>query len=237
MIDLTTVNEVSVIVRIAMSILIGGIFGLERSARRQPAGIRTYILVCLASTIIMLTNQYITQIYHMGDPTRMAAQVISGIGFLGAGTILVTERNQIKGLTTAAGLWAVASLGLAIGVGFYFIAIVGAIAMVLTIMFFAPLKGYVQKRSRDFEVLILLESTEALNRLLVHCAAKGIDVTEMRSGMGKGELLKLPPNRVSLTGQELLYFLSFHLSENFDHLKLIQEITTISGVKYIEEIK
>ena len=237
MMDLASVNEISVVLRIVMSILVGGIFGLERSARRQPAGIRTYILVCLGATIIMITNQYITQLYHTGDPTRMAAQVISGIGFLGAGTILVTERNQIKGLTTAAGLWAVASLGLAIGVGFYFLAIIGSIAMMLTVMFFSPLKTYVQKRSREFECVVMLESIEALNRLFIYCASRGFDVTQMRSGMGSGELLKLPADKLNLSGNELTYVLALRLSDNFDHLKFLQELTQISGVKYIEEIK
>src|SRR5690554_4598709 len=99
----------------------GGILGLDREFKNRPAGLRTFMLVCIASTLVMITNQYVLEVYsHLNiDPTRMGAQVISGIGFLGVGTIIVTRRNHVKGLTTAAGLWASACIGLAIGIGFY----------------------------------------------------------------------------------------------------------------------
>lgn len=96
----------AVVFRLVLSVLIGGILGFERGLKNRPAGLRTYVLVCVGATIVMLTNQYIYQNAGTGDPVRMGAQVISGIGFLGAGTIMVTPHNQIKGLTTAAGLWA-----------------------------------------------------------------------------------------------------------------------------------
>ena len=125
----------SIIFRLLLSMLLGGIIGYERGLKNRAAGLRTYLLVCIGSCIIMMANQYVYQIYKTGDPVRMAAQVISGIGFLGAGTIIVTNKNQIKGLTTAAGLWASASLGLAIGIGGYEIAIAGgtSIFLILTI--------------------------------------------------------------------------------------------------------
>ena len=97
----------SMLTRIAVSIVLGAILGVERGLKNRPAGLRTYILVCMGACIIMLTNQYVYMAYNTGDPVRMAAQVVSGIGFLGAGSIIVTKQNQIRGLTTAAGLWAV----------------------------------------------------------------------------------------------------------------------------------
>ncbi|MBO5868173.1 MAG: MgtC/SapB family protein, partial [Oscillospiraceae bacterium] len=116
---LRDISLMSVIIRISVAIIVGGLIGLERGLKNRPAGMRTYMVVCLGSCLIMLTNQYIFQATQLGDPVRMGAQVVSGIGFLGAGTIIVTRRNQIKGLTTAAGLWAAAGVGLAIGIGFY----------------------------------------------------------------------------------------------------------------------
>ena len=104
-------------IRILAAVFFGGILGIERGMKNRPAGLRTYMLVCIGSCVVMLVNQYIYQVYHTGDPVRMGAQVISGIGFLGAGTIVVTPHNQIRGLTTAAGLWAVACVGLALGLG------------------------------------------------------------------------------------------------------------------------
>ena len=105
----------SVVIRILASIIVGGLIGLERGMKNRPAGLRTYMLVCIGACLIMLTNQYIYQFTGAGDPMRLGAQVVSGIGFLGAGTIVVTRHNQIKGLTTAAGLWASAGVGLALG--------------------------------------------------------------------------------------------------------------------------
>ena len=123
------VTYLSVAVRIVCAVVIGGIIGMERSIKNRPAGLRTYMLVCVGACLIMLTNQYIYQMTGTGDPMRLGAQVVSGIGFLGAGTIVVTKHNQIKGLTTAAGLWAAAGVGLALGIGFYEAAVVAAITI------------------------------------------------------------------------------------------------------------
>lgn len=100
-------TPLEMLIRILLAVLLGGIVGMERGIKNKLAGLRTFILVSLGSAVIMMTNQYIHQIYGEGDPVRMGAQVVSGIGFLGAGTIMVTSKNQIKGLTTAASLWGV----------------------------------------------------------------------------------------------------------------------------------
>ncbi len=136
MFDFRELTLLAVVVRVLVSVLLGGIIGLERGLKNRVAGFRTYMLVCMGACIVMVTNQYIFQVYGTGDPVRMGAQVISGIGFLGAGTIIVTARSQIKGLTTAAGLWASACIGLAIGVGFYEVALLGGLCvfLVLTVL-------------------------------------------------------------------------------------------------------
>ena len=113
------VTYLAVALRILAAVIIGGLLGIERGMKNRAAGLRTYMLVCVGACLIMLTNQFIFQTYGTGDPVRMGAQVVSGIGFLGAGTIIVTHRSQIKGLTTAAGLWSAAGVGLALGIGFY----------------------------------------------------------------------------------------------------------------------
>lgn len=109
----------SILLRIFLSMLFSGILGYEREKKHRPAGFRTYIIVCLGSTLAMMTGLYISALTGSSDPARIPAQAISGIGFLGAGTILVTRQNRVRGLTTAAGLWAVACLGLSLGAGFY----------------------------------------------------------------------------------------------------------------------
>lgn len=117
--SLRDLNVLSVCVRLLLAMAFGGTIGFERGIRQRAAGLRTHMLLCVGAASTMLVSQYIYASYGVGDPARLSAQVISGIGFLGAGTIIVTRRNQIKGLTTAATLWATACMGLAVGVGFY----------------------------------------------------------------------------------------------------------------------
>jgi len=114
------VNILSILFRFVLCIICGGVLGYERERRMHAAGLRTHILVCLGSAAAILISQYVY--IYLGqniDTTRIAAQVISGVGFLGVGTIIVTGTKKVTGLTTAAGLWASACMGLAIGIGFY----------------------------------------------------------------------------------------------------------------------
>ena len=115
---LREVNLLSILLRLAIAVLIGGLLGTERGLKNRPAGMRTYILVCMGSAIVMMTNQYAFQIWNISDPVRMGAQVVSGIGFLGAGTILKGRKaHRVQGLTTAAGIWLTAAIGVAAGLG------------------------------------------------------------------------------------------------------------------------
>jgi len=125
------------VLRLVLSLILGGIIGMEREMTNRPAGLRTHILVCMGSTLTMLTSQYLFEKYNAItklDPARMGAQVISGIGFLGAGTIL-KDGSKIRGLTTAASIWTVACIGLALGCGFYFGSITASV-LVCSILFF-----------------------------------------------------------------------------------------------------
>lgn len=123
--------------------------------KNRPAGLRTYMLVCVGSCLIMLTNQYFYQMTGAGDPMRLGAQVVSGIGFLGAGTIIVTKHNQIKGLTTAAGLWASAGVGLALGIGFYEAALTAAIGIYTILTVLQRWERRVHKKIRVLELYLL----------------------------------------------------------------------------------
>ena len=122
---LRELNMASILVRLLMAMLVGGLIGMERGRKRRAAGFRTYMLVCVGAALTMLLGQYQSVILELSgtvaraDVSRYGAQVINGIGFLGAGTIMLTGRKEVKGLTTAAGLWACACMGLAIGSGFY----------------------------------------------------------------------------------------------------------------------
>jgi len=114
------ISTISTIARLGLAFVLGGIIGLERESKRGPAGLRTHILVCVGSSLIMLTSIYIYEMYHnqtATDPGRIAAGVVTGIGFLGAGTI-IRNSNKISGLTTAASIWVSAAIGLAVGCGY-----------------------------------------------------------------------------------------------------------------------
>ncbi len=131
-------TDTQVVFRLILATILSGLIGLERETHGRAAGLRTHILVCVGSTLIMLTSMYIFDIYKgviSIDPFRIAAQVISGIGFLGAGAI-IRFRASVKGLTTAATLWAAAGIGLAVGCGFYIGAYaVTALALIVLILF------------------------------------------------------------------------------------------------------
>ena len=168
----------SVVVRCLAAVLLGGVIGLERGLKNRAAGFRTYMLVCLGSCIVMVTNQYIHQIYGTGDPVRMGAQVVSGIGFLGAGTIIVTRHSQIKGLTTAAGLWAAAAVGLATGIGFYEAAIVGAVVIFITLSVLSNLDDRMHRKTDHFEVYVELPPAISLGMLIDALDARGLSVED-----------------------------------------------------------
>jgi putative Mg2+ transporter-C (MgtC) family protein len=132
----TTINAGSISSRLLISLLIGIAIGTEREMHNQPAGLRTHVLICLGSTILMLLSIYIPQTYTNfpnGDPARLAAQVVSGIGFLGAGAILKMGVN-IRGLTTAATIWATAAIGLTVGAGMYLASFLGMFIMLFILI-------------------------------------------------------------------------------------------------------
>lgn len=180
MIELREITYLSIAIRIALAALMGGVFGLEREMRSRAAGLRTYMLVCVGSCIVMLTNQYIFQVLEAGDPVRMGAQVVSGIGFLGAGTIVVTRNSKIRGLTTAAGLWAVAAMGLALGIGFYEAAIMGGplIFLILTIMH--GIDNQVRKRVRWIEFYAEVDNEVSIGKVTKDIRSLGIEIENIQ---------------------------------------------------------
>lgn len=133
------VGPVEILLRLLCAMFIGAVIGTEREMTHRPAGMRTHMLVALGSCVVMITSQMIFHQYRAfgatPDPARLSAQVITGVGFLGAGTIM-REGPSIKGLTTAASIWAVACLGIAVGGGYYALGIIGAVGMIIILVLF-----------------------------------------------------------------------------------------------------
>lgn len=167
------INVWSVILRVVLACLIGGIIGAERASKHHVAGLRTYILVCLGSCATMMTNQFISD---SADVARLGAGVVTGIGFLGAGTIMVTSRNQVRGLTTAAALWACGCVGLAIGIGFYTMAIAAAIVILLALVLLPKIEQSLQDRAKLVDIHIELLSRPDLKKLLEYVRSNNIQV-------------------------------------------------------------
>ena len=157
---LSGINVYSIIVRIFLAVLLGGIIGIERAFKKHEAGFRTNIIVCIGATVVTFCNQFIYEYFGGGDVARLGAGVISGVGFLGAGTILLTSRNQIRGLTTAAGLWTCACLGIAIGLGFYTVAIIGCIAIIFALFILPRIESIINNKTPYLTLHIEFNKTD-----------------------------------------------------------------------------
>lgn len=180
MLTLRTLTYGAITMRILLAIVIGGILGLERGRKNRPAGLRTYMLVCLGSAIVMMANQYVYQVFGTSDPVRLGAQVISGIGFLGAGSIIVTQRNQIRGITTAAGLWAAACLGLAIGIGFYEVALLGGFMILITLSVMQKFNAFTKKNSNVIDIYVELKSHESITKFVQYIRDCGLTMSNLQ---------------------------------------------------------
>ncbi|AFS78569.1 MgtC/SapB transporter family protein [Gottschalkia acidurici 9a] len=176
-----------IIIRLLLSVVLSGCIGIEREKLRRPAGIRTHILVCIGSTLVMLTSIHLARIYPNVQVDRLGAQVISGIGFLGAGTIIM-QGNSVQGLTTAAGLWAVACIGLAIGSGFYLGGIAATLMVLITLILFKKIEENIMKKSNNLIISIIvtnkLEQIKNIYKIIedMKISIKKIEFSEDDSG-------------------------------------------------------
>lgn len=224
-------NIISVLVRLLLAMLFGGIIGLERGRKRRAAGFRTYMLVCLGAALTMLLSQYLqhmletfwTDIPMKIDVSRFSAQVINGIGFLGAGTVIVTGRQQVKGLTTAAGLWASACMGIAIGAG-YLECVLFAFALILVVVRVMPtVENYIIDHSKYMNIYMEFKSLDYLGGIINEIKALGIQIYEVE--IERGEDVRRPGAVFVL-----------RLSKRQHHNMLLLAASEIEGVHLVEEI-
>jgi len=223
---LSDINIGSIFVRLLLAVFCGGLIGVERATKKHAAGFRTYILVCVGSAIAMLTNQFIFEHFGSGDASRLGAQVISGIGFLGAGTILVTSRNQIRGLTTAAGLWACACLGLAVGIGFYTLAIISLILIVLALTFFTYFEDFFNNRSRTMQLHLELDTRTNLKDFILYIRSNSM------------KIYSIEHNPAYSSSGLSVYTVSIELNkkDKNEHRHIVEEISKLEYVNYVEEM-
>ena len=166
-----------ILLRLGLAALLGAIIGLERERKHWAAGLRTHMMVCLGSSLIFIVSSYgffdvISNPSITLDPSRIAAQVVSGIGFLGAGTIIFLRSGLIRGLTTASGLWTVAAIGLAVGAGLYFAAIATTLIAIVILFMLQPIEKKFSQLFMQKYIKIIIEPNqnpaELMNKLMVH---------------------------------------------------------------------
>jgi len=209
--------------------LCGGIIGIEREHKRRAAGFRTHILVCVGSALTPMIGEYLLSLSSVSpenfsaDPLRLAAQVIAGMGFIGAGTIIVTRRRQVKGLTTAAGLWTAAIVGIAAGAGCYVEAAFACALVILTEMVFSKMEYYLMASARAVNVYVDFTDKQELYRILGVIREHGIEIID-------SEISK----NAEFNSINAIFTLKF--PRKYSHDEIINEIMMLESVRQVEEL-
>ena len=223
--SLRDLNVLSVCVRLLLAMAFGGTIGFERGIRQRAAGLRTHMLLCVGAASTMLVSQYIYASYGVGDPARLSAQVISGIGFLGAGTIIVTGKQEVKGLTTAAGLWASACMGLAIGAGFYECVLLGFLLILLTNRLLPFVEDAIIESARNMNIYVEFQTLDNLGDIIARIKSQGGQIYEVDLDRGREERSKNPSAVFSI-----------RLPGRHYHVRVLAAISELESVYTIDEI-
>ncbi len=170
----------AVTVRMLTAALCGGLIGMERELKRRPAGFRTHILVCVGGSMTVLTNLYLFQVMHLyTDISRMGAQVIAGISFIGAGTIIVSKHRRVKGLTTAAGLWTVGIIGLVCGAGYIELALFVSAMVLVAEIFLSRMEYRFARRIRDVNLYVEYRESSDVQAIMDTMSRSGAEITDL----------------------------------------------------------
>ncbi len=227
----------AIVIRMSTALLLGGLLGLERVRKRRPAGIRTYMLVCIGAALTMILGQY-TNAMLAGDWSeaaiiagikpdiaRFSAQVINGIGFLGAGTVIVTGKQEVKGLTTAAGLWASACMGLAIGAGYLECAILAFLLIFLCNRVLPRLETSIVENARNVNIYVEFDSLDDVAPIIGKIKDVGATVYEVDI-----------ERKRSVTGLYPSAYISLRLNQRKAHDRLILAVSQLPCVRSVDEI-
>lgn len=228
---LRELNMTSVLLRLVLAMLVGGLIGMERGRKRRAAGFRTYMLVCVGAALTMLLGQYQSVMLELAgtavraDASRYGAQVINGIGFLGAGTIMLTGRREVKGLTTAAGLWACACMGLAIGAGFYECVILGLILVYLCIRILPLLETALRKKARNINLYIEFDAVQDVRQIAACLKSLGVRVVDIEVEPGEKENQRSPSAVFAL-----------RLKRRQSHAEVLSAVFKLDHIRKIDEM-
>ena len=225
-------TSLDLLIRIFVAVLIGCVVGTEREYKNRPAGLRTHVLVCLGACMIALAEGLFTAnidtstssnvTYNFG---RLCAQVISGIGFLGAGTIIVTGRQEVKGMTTAAGLWASACTGLAIGAGFYECVLLAFLLISLVIRVLPYVENYIVENARNMNIYVEFNSLDDVGDILNRIKSQNVQIYDVELDHGREEKSRHPSAVFSI-----------RLNQKQMHTQVLAAISELESVRTIDEI-
>ena len=213
------------VLRMFIAMICGGIIGIEREYKRRPAGFRTHILICLGASMTTLTSQYLyLEMQWFTDLARLGAQVIAGMGFIGAGTIIVTKRRQVKGLTTAAGLFVSAIVGLAVGAGYVEAALIATGLILIIELLLSRFEYFIMSTSRNINLYIEYKENQSL-----------IDMTEyLRTH--KVSVMDLQITKSGAASQNPCAIFSLDLPKKLSHEKRMTSLAGVTGVISVEEL-
>ena len=213
--------------RLCLAVICGGLIGIEREYKRRPAGFRTHILICLGAALTTMTSQYLfleRQLFT--DMARLGAQVIAGIGFIGAGTIIVTKKQRVKGLTTAAGLWTSAIIGLVCGAGYVECAIFATLMVLFAELVLIRIEYKFARKSSDSNLYVEYARAECIQDILKSCRERSIKVTGL-------EITRLKDDNNNTRYHAVL---SIHVSHNNSLKEFLNGLATMDSVISVEEL-
>ena len=214
----------SIALRLMLAMIMGALIGYERASKKSTAGLRTFSIVCVSSALTMIINEYLVLSHGTGDITRLSAQVISGIGFLGVGSIILTSRNQIKGLTTAATLWSTAILGIAIGAGMILPGIIAFAIMMFIIIVLSYISKHLERYNRIITIYLEADKSMGLAPIIAALAERDFEV------------LQLEKHKSSPEG-DLMIQLDLNLKGKYLHSDIISQLSQLESIHYIEEVR
>ena len=214
-------NTLSITVRLVLATMMGGVIGMERGATKHAAGLRTFMLVCLGAALAQIIDMRCVMMYGIGDPLRLAQGVINGIGFLGVGTIIITGRSHIKGLTTAATLWTTAVLGISIGSGYLYSSIVTFALIMIVIKAMAGISRKQMQHNRQIHVKLEVTCNEGTKRVINYLREQGYRVTELDKKHNE---------------ENILLSMDIDLGKKVNHDHVVEELSALDDVEFVMEI-
>lgn len=214
-------NYVSIILRLILASVLGSCIGMERGATRHAAGLRTFALVCTGAALAQIIDMKCVMDYGSGDPVRLAQGVISGMGFLGVGTIVVTGKSHIKGLTTAATLWTTAILGISIGAGYLYVSLFTFALIMFVVKVMAKYSRYQLHNNREIELLVEVRDRDGVKALINYVRNKGYKIESVEKKAEAGAI------NVDI---------EIDLGKRMDHDAIVEEVGKISEIVFVEEI-